>query len=76
MALTFAENFRSIGLTEEAPDEFCGRAEAGAGQGRGTEGCYILYRKIRPLVQGLKGLISKNKVNDSWHVTTVWPPFI
>ena len=35
MALTFAEKFRSIGLTEEAPDEFCGRGRDG------TEGGYI-----------------------------------
>ena len=42
--MTFAENFRSIGLTEEAPDEFCGRGLGRAGQGRageGTEGGYI-----------------------------------
>ena len=35
--MTFTENFRSIGLTEEAPDEFCRRA----GEGQGTEGGYI-----------------------------------
>ena len=55
MALTFAENFRSIGLTEEAPDEFCGRG----GEGMGGDGGR-LYRKIRPSVQGLKGLISNS----------------
>ena len=33
LALTFAENFSSIGLTEEAPDEFCGRAGVGARAG-------------------------------------------
>jgi len=35
LAFTFAENFRSIRLTEEAPDEFCRRAGAGAGTGAG-----------------------------------------
>ena len=58
--MTFTENFRSIGLTEEAPDEFCG--EGRAGQGRAGEGDGgRLYRKIRPSVQGLKGLISNIK---------------
>ena len=52
LALTFTEKFRSIGLTQEAPDELCGK-----GQGRGQDGGQ-LYRKIRPSVQGLKGLIS------------------
>ena len=41
MALTFAKNFRSIRLTEEASDEFCVRAGEGEGRGRGTEGGYI-----------------------------------
>ena len=45
LALTFSENFRSIRLTEEAPDEFCGTGGAGHG--------VQLYRKIRPSVQGL-----------------------
>ena len=53
LSLTFAENFRSIGLIEEAPDEFCERGGQGRGGDRGR-----LYRKIRPSVQGLKGLIS------------------
>ena len=52
MALTFTENFRSIGLTEEAPDEFCGQGQGeGEGEGHGTEGGYIGR-------SGLKGLIS------------------
>ena len=33
-----------------------GRGRAGQGQGHGGQ----LYRKIRPSVQGLKGLISKS----------------
>ena len=78
--MTFAENFRSIGLIEEAPDEFCGRGR------HGTEGGYIgTGTELKFLMRVLMILIGfnshtcqisafyiefkgiKNPPKDQWH---------